>query len=213
MNSFSNIHTHKYSNNGFEIINVFPDQNKLPESYFSIGIHPWYIDESNISDELYKIEKVFRIKNCLAIGECGLDKNSKIDFKLQIEVFKMQLNLAQKHSKPVIIHCVKSFDELIKTCKPYMDLNLIIHGFNKNYILGEQLINYGFYLSFGKAFLIKKDLKKIYQDYSEKIFFENDDDDFLIDDLYIESSRVMSKSIDHIKIRQYKKVKKIFNVR
>jgi TatD DNase family protein len=46
--------------------------------------------------------------NCLAVGECGLDKRIAIPIELQQLVFEKQLVLAQKYNKPVVLHCVAS---------------------------------------------------------------------------------------------------------
>ncbi|KAF5297934.1 hypothetical protein FQR65_LT19644 [Abscondita terminalis] len=73
------------------------------------GIHPWYIVADRVEDDLAVIEEKIQTSNCLAVGECGLDKRIEIPFSLQEQVFRKQLALAQKYQKPVVIHCVASF--------------------------------------------------------------------------------------------------------
>ena len=115
------------------------------EKYFSIGIHPW---DAYLQTSLSEFEKNIQHPNCLAIGECGFDKIINIDLELQKVVFIYQLDLAVKFQKPVIIHCVKAYDELTEICATYHSKTaLIIHGFNKSLQLAKQMIDKGFYIS------------------------------------------------------------------
>lgn len=119
----------------------------------SSGIHPWSIHQSEINDQLAKLELNSVQPNLVAIGEAGLDKHSETPMNIQKEVFSAQALLAEKVNKPLIIHCVKAWTELIavkKHIKPRMPW--IIHGFRGNAQLATQLIHYGFLLSFGLYF-------------------------------------------------------------
>ena len=89
----------------------------------------------------------------VAIGEAGLDTLAESPMDLQKEVFLAQANLAEETHKPLIIHCVKAWADLIackKAVKPEMPW--IIHGFRGNGELASQLVRLGFYLSFGDRF-------------------------------------------------------------
>ena len=155
---FFNLHTHKYTqqNNVLELVNQYPKDFDESIPYYSVGIHPWYIDEQGLDNDLALIESKLKEKNCLAIGECGLDKRIEMPFELQQLVFEKQLLLAQKYSKPVVIHCVAAFEEVIAIKKrSKITIPLIIHGFSKSEQLAKQLVNNGFYLSFGKYLLRK----------------------------------------------------------
>jgi TatD DNase family protein len=81
---------------------------------YSIGIHPWFIVEERLASDLDIVETKLQETNCLAVGECGLDKRIAIPIELQQLVFEKQLVLAQKYNKPVVLHC-SIFDELIAT--------------------------------------------------------------------------------------------------
>ena len=89
----------------------------------------------------------------VAIGEAGLDTLAESPMDLQKEVFLAHANLAEETHKPLIIHCVKAWADLIackKAVKPEMPW--IIHGFRGNGELASQLVRLGFYLSFGDRF-------------------------------------------------------------
>ena len=86
-----------------------------------------------------------------AIGECGLDRACDSDFELQREVFIKQIELSEQYHKPMIIHAVRSYPDIIsirketKSNQPW-----IIHGFNGNEHSAEQLLRHdGIYLSLG----------------------------------------------------------------
>ncbi|CAM1346193.1 TatD family hydrolase [Tenacibaculum crassostreae] len=184
---FIDVHTHSSSTQK----DVFSIENKYPSSTdfsqpFSIGIHPWYITQNTIQDELNFIEQQLVSENCYAIGECGLDKVTEVDFSLQLEVFKQQIQLSEKHKKPLIIHCVKAFQEIIqlkKEIKPKQ--SWIVHGFNKNHQIALDLIRHEICLSFGRSLLKNKKLQETFPKLPLAfVFFETDTSEEHIEDIY-----------------------------
>ena len=158
---FFNLHTHKSTNqtNVVELVNQYPQEFDASIPHYSIGIHPWYIVEDRFEANLRIIESKLKETNCLAIGECGLDKRIAIPMEMQQRVFEKQLLLAEKYKKPVIIHCVAAFQELIAVKKKMnISVPMIIHGFSKNEQVAKQLLDNGFYLSFGKYLLQSRSL-------------------------------------------------------
>ena len=127
---FFNLHTHKSTiqPNVIEIVNQYPEEFDATIPYYSIGIHPWFVVEERIEADLAIIESKLQESNCLAIGECGLDKRTEISMELQQMVFEKQLLLAQKYQKPVVIHCVAAFQEVI-TLKKKLNISvpMLIH--------------------------------------------------------------------------------------
>lgn len=163
---FFNFHTHQFTNqsNILELVNQYPNEFNTSIPFYSIGIHPWYIVTDRIDADLKIIEEKLQIENCLALGECGLDKRIEIPLEQQIIVFEKQLALAEKYNKPVVIHCVAAFQEVIEIKKKMkISVPMIIHGFSKNSQLAEQLIAAGFYISFGKYLLRNPELKMVFQ--------------------------------------------------
>ena len=175
---YFNCHTHKFTNqsNVLELVNQYPKEFDASIAFYSIGIHPWYIEENRIDFDLTIIEEKLQTENCLAIGECGLDKKIDIPLDLQISVFEKQLTLAEKFRKPIVIHCVAAFQEVVEIKKRLkITVPMIIHGFSKNKQVADQLIAAGFYLSFGKYLLKNPDLKTVFQNVpNERFFLETD---------------------------------------
>lgn len=177
MNYF-NLHTHKATNQTdvLELVNQYPKDFDATIPFYSIGIHPWHIDETSIETDLAIISNQLQNKKCLAIGECGLDKRIEIDFDLQISVFEKQLLLAEKFQKPVIIHCVAAFQEVIAIKKRLkITVPMVIHGFSKNEQIAKSLIDNGFYLSFGKYLLLNPALETVFKTIpTDRFFLETD---------------------------------------
>ena len=95
---------------------------------------------------------------------------------MQIAVFEKQIALAEKYQKPLVLHLVAAFDELIEIKKRLkISVPIIIHGFSKNENLAKQLLNNGFYLSFGKYLVRNPELESVFKSVpNDKFFLETD---------------------------------------
>lgn len=175
---YFNLHTHQFTNQieVLELVNQYPQEFDARIPFYSMGIHPLYIDENRLESDFQIVAEKLALTECLALGECGLDKRSETSFEIQLSVFERQLALAEKHQKPVVIHCVAAFQELIeikkrlKICVP-----MIVHGFSKKIELAKQLIDNGFYVSFGKILLRNPELESVFQNIpNDKFLLETD---------------------------------------
>ena len=168
---------------------------------FSAGIHPWFINELELKEQYLYLRKVAYLSEVKIIGEAGLDKLKGSDFNIQEEIFIMQIRLAEEVQKPLIIHCVKSFAEMIaikKVIKPKVPL--ILHGFNKKSELALELIRKGFYLSFGEALLKSSSIQEALKAVDlTKVFFETDSAACSIFEIYEKASQVLHIDIDLLK--------------
>ena len=208
---FINIHTHENCRNSsiLEIVNQYPNSFDEHVPYFSIGIHPWYINADSWKVELKIIEEKIQLENCLALGECGLDKRRETPIEFQTEVFEAQLLLAEKHKKPVVIHCVAAFQELIALKnKLKITVPLVIHGFSKSGELAEQLLKNGFYISFGKYLIKNPELELVFEKIpNDRFFLETDTIEEGIEQVYALAAKY--KNIDVVTLQQI--VTKNFN--
>jgi len=206
MNPYVNIHTHHLSTGSgvFVFNNRFGfDRELYTTSLFSIGIHPWDAELAGIN-VFRELEHFITHANCFAIGECGLDKQEGPGLEIQKRVFEQQLELALKYHKPVIIHCVKAFDELIESCGSYIHkIPLIIHGFNKSSQLAKQLTEKGFYVSLNPA-VFKKTGFNFNVIPLAKLFLETDTRKTdLISDVYLKASLKFNIGTDELKKKIY----------
>ncbi|MEN4762155.1 TatD family hydrolase [Chryseobacterium sp. C39-AII1] len=192
---FFDFHHHKKNiSNGIYNINI---ETVPPDFPYSIGIHPKEIDIHHIENQFNWLESNIT-KNCFAIGECGLDSFAETDQKTQEEVFLRQIKFANEIKKPIIIHCVRKFYEVI-SLKKQAKQPMIIHGFNKKQSIADDLLKNNFYLSFGKAVLYNLSLQNTLKITPlNKIFLETDNDDFNIEELYMKVSEIKEISLENL---------------
>lgn len=175
-------------------MNLYPGNSDEKPRLYSSGIHPWYIVPEQTEAQLESLRFDCLDKRCLAVGECGLDKLSKVEFALQEQVFKAQIAIANDYKKPLVIHCVKAFNELIN-CLNDCDnqVPVIIHGFNNNENIARVMVNHGYYFSFGKALLgYDSNAAKAIKSVGRKNFFlETDDADLSIKYVYRKASELL----------------------
>ena len=177
-----------------EIFELTP---KIPN--ISIGLHPWYLTEENFKENFTYLEVTAKQTHVRLIGECGLDKLKGMEIHSQLKAFEQQIKLAEEVSKPVIIHCVKAFEELMslkKRMKP--NVPLIIHGFQKKAALAERLIRQGFYLSFGAGIFHNPSIAEFIR--KQQLFFlETDDSIYRIQEIYDKVAEIKEITIDELK--------------
>jgi len=191
---FINTHTHKQIYDAkIELVNLAPGSSEK-SNYYSYGLHPWYLNKDELDWQLSNLERLANEKRCLAIGECGLDKVCEVDFELQLNAFNEQIRIANLIQKPLIIHCVKAFNELLN-CLNHIDnqVPVIIHGFNNNENIAGMLNSQGYYFSFGKALLAyESNASKVIKKTGRKQFFlETDDSDLSIKYVYKKAAEIL----------------------
>ena len=156
---------------------------EIPEIFFSAGIHPKSLSDG-LEKQLIWLQEISVAENCVAIGECGLDGLIDVDEELQEKAFQAQIEIANSVKKPLIIHCVKRFSQLLKFRK-MSKVPMIVHGFNKRKTIGDDLLKNGLCLSFGKSVLYNVNLQDFVKHLPiEKLFLETDSADFEIKELY-----------------------------
>ena len=204
--SYIDIHTHTYYDDPKTtlVLNTFPDeQEKLRLPVFcSIGLHPWHIQPENWESLVNKVALAAVHKNVIAIGETGLDKTISVPYDIQKLVFEKHLTLAEEQQKALIIHCVRSYSEILLYRKKSNQLiPWIFHWFNADEQTASELIRKNCYLSFGhmlfneksKAFRVFKTLNP------EFIFFETDDAGYSIAEVYKHAAILRKLALDNLK--------------
>ncbi len=141
-------HSHSLRKNA--IVSVTPHEELHSGYSYSTGIHPW---ESEKDFDMQYLEIIITDPHILAVGETGLDKLRGAQLKHQIPLFEKHIELSERHCKPLIIHCVKAYQQLIEI-KKHMSPQQpwIIHGFRQNPQVAEMLLGNGIYLSIGEHF-------------------------------------------------------------
>ena len=153
---------------------------------YTFGIHPWFLNEHNHKQLLASVENSVRHPGIIAIGEAGFDRLRGPSAELQRKVFEEQITISEELNKPVVIHCVRGWDELLsvhKKLKPKMQW--LIHGFRGNVELASQLLSKGMFLSFWFDFVLRPESAGLLRALPEdRIFLETDGADVDIRDIY-----------------------------
>lgn len=149
-------HTHRQSPPDTQVyaLHNFHDHFDQAQQPCTLGLHPWYLHAPFPgTSELAQYAAEPQVK---AIGECGLDKLAETPWSLQLDAFRFQLRLAISLQKPLLLHCVRAYNEVLQVLKEErVSVPVVFHGFNRGQVLAEQLWEAGYYLSFGAALLHK----------------------------------------------------------
>ena len=213
------IHTHKINSNGdlIQIVNLDLERVCPEQGYYSYGIHPWTVDNAD-----FQIEKAFslleerlQLPNVLALGEAGLDKMHKDNFEKQITVFERQIELSEALQKPMILHDVKSHNEILALRKKHKAKQpWILHGFNGTEQDIKQLTGQGLYLSVGESLLHSE--RKIYNSFKfidlDYLFLETDMAEVGIEMVYEEAAKVLDIDIAVLKKRLFANFAQLFGL-
>ena len=206
---FFNIHTHNAKCPESEIlstdVHLFSSVSK--SKFLSVGIHPWYLTDHDAEKQLEILRKVIENKQVIAIGECGLDKLKGPSMEIQTSVFKKEIALAEEHGLPMVIHCVKAYNELVQIKKStHPQQPWIIHGFRGKEALAKECIQHGFYLSFGPYF--QEDALQAVP--IEKLFIETDESELSIEEIYLRIAHARGMELEELTESIKKNVERVF---
>ena len=213
MHQFIDIHTHNITTpaNSLRIMNLYERFDRIPDTdWYSAGLHPWNLTEKF---EIEALSLAVARPNVLAIGECGLDKVCTTDWNLQRTAFVQQIHLANDIGKPIIIHCVRAWDEVLTTLRQEkVCVPVVFHGFNKSN-MAPRLIDQGYYLSFGKALLTSGSpaAQAISAIPADRYFLETDDADIAIADIYTAAASLLQTEQFDVILQLQQNFKTVFN--
>lgn len=166
----------------------------------------------NSSLHLAELKEFAAYDNVLAIGECGLDKVCDTNWDLQQRIFREQVLLAKSLQKPIVVHCVRAFAEvmgILEEIKPAVPV--VFHGYNRGRNIAEELLVKGFFLSFGAAILKDGAVADVLGDIpAEKFFCETDDSDVTIDTVYNRAADIRKVSAYDIILQVEENFKRVF---
>lgn len=201
------IHTHNIvSPCGRAVVNLFPKEQVLKSDvYYSVGIHPWYVEGQTWQKQLDIVRRYMCFPQVVALGECGLDKvcvkalpeNLRQEtFELQIKAFEAQILLSESVNKPLIIHCVKAYNELVELKRKYRPRQpWLLHGFRGNVHVAQTLLAEGCYFSFGEYY----QPAVLQQMPRERIFVETDESKKSLDELLLQAALCCGVTVEELK--------------
>ena len=215
--NFIDIHTHttKSRDNLIQIVNLDLKSPCPEQGYYSYGIHPWALDNVDFRTEkaLQTLEEKLKLPNVIALGEAGLDKMHKASFERQIELFERQIELSEALQKPMILHDVRSHNEIIalrqkhKAHQPW-----ILHGFSGTEQDLKQLIEQGIYLSVCESLLYPE--RKIYKSFKfidlDYLFLETDMAEIGVETIYEAAANLLEMDLSALQTRIFSNFARLF---
>jgi TatD DNase family protein len=215
MRKYINIHGHRQASNIDEWVMMnlmakdFPPED-IENGYYSVGFHPYNVGKVNEKETLERVRSAVDHPRILAVGEIGLDKAIEAPMEDQFRVFEKQVEIAESASLPVVLHVVRAFNEILEFMKAHQPIvPMIIHGYNGNMAIAEELVKAGFLISFGQA--ITHEHSKIVEALQkvpiEMMFLETDEGDMDIREIYQFAAEVKGVSVEHMRVQIFENAK------
>lgn len=171
----------------------------------AVGIHPW-MAEKEVFDEVI-------FNNAVAVGEIGLDFACDVSRDTQERVFRAQLEQAEKRNLPVVLHCVRAFEPMMKILAQYRLRAVIFHGFIGSAQQAKRATDADYYLSFGpNAFRSPKTIAALQSLSENRLFVETDDSGEAIENVYLQIADARGISVEKLKEITNENYNKIFNI-
>ena len=214
---FIDIHTHDATpkDDVLKIVSLGLEKACPQQGLFSYGIHPWELDSADfqLEETLSILKEKLASLQVVALGEAGLDKMHSSSYDRQISAFEKQILISEEVQKPLIIHDVRSHNEVIALrIKHHARQTWILHGFNGTEQDIRQLTSQGICLSVGEALFhperkISKAIKTIDLDY---LFLETDTAEIEVKEVYEKAAVLLEMPLDALKERIFCNFARIF---
>ena len=168
-----------------------------------LGVHPW------------DAEKGFALPHfeaCDIVGETGLDYACEVNHDAQQSLFEAHLEAAVRLEKPVVLHVVRSFEDVMLTLRHYSLQGVVFHGFTGSEQQAKRCIERGYHLSFGHRSLRSPKTRQVIATLpDDKLFCETDDrTQPTIEQIYAEVATLRSTTIDKLKCQILSNYVKLF---
>lgn len=143
----SDIHTHNPLADDAVINLEAGEEPSRPGALYSVGWHPWWF----LPADMEWVRRMAGHPQVALIGECGIDRlRGQGSEAEQLALLKEHALLAEAVGKPLIIHCVRAWQQVMalrRQLNPQQPW--IIHGFRGKPELARQLLAAGFHISLG----------------------------------------------------------------
>lgn len=208
MTPLTDIHTHNPQAGGIAIrSHRMGIGEPVPLKPFSEGIHPW--DASLVAEPLALVQEL-RNDPIIAVGEIGLDRLHP-DIPLQTELFRRQLIVAHELDLPVIIHCVKAFEDVMSELHSVGHKKIIFHGYTGSGQQTKRVYDEGYYISLGKVSLgSARTITGLKGFPVERMFLETDDSGLEIAAIYRQASIALDIGMEKLTDIMYSNYKELF---
>lgn len=215
---FVDIHTHaaRSGKDTITVQNIYPGEGFAAfngRNFYSVGLHPWHIGAAKDNNEsLQLVENALEFDHVIFVGEAGLDKVIEKDFAEQQRVFEAHAFMAEEYQYPLVIHCVKAYNEVIELRQKMMPvMPWIMHAYNGSLEITRQMVGMGFLFSFGEILFCEQ--SKAIESFrflpTNKIFFETDEADTVVETIYKKGAELKQLPMDELKYMVWKNFNRI----
>ncbi|GAB7229494.1 TatD family hydrolase [Vibrio rotiferianus] len=125
--------------------------NQYPHLYYALGFHPYFLQQG-FEQFVPELESLLSSssRQCVAIGECGLDFAIEVPVELQERALELQFELARRFDLPVILHSRKAHNRLIQMVKAAkLPKGGVLHAFSGSYQQAMEWVRLGFFIGVG----------------------------------------------------------------
>jgi TatD DNase family protein len=159
----------------------------------TVGIHPWHAATADLAE----VER--SAPSADAVGEIGLDYACEVPREVQMAVFRAQLAIAEKLEKPVVLHCVRAFEDMMKVMEEYRLKAVIFHGFIGSVEQAQRAVKQGHYLSFGeRTYHSPKSIEALRATPLSQLFVETDESTTPIEEIYAKIAELRGVDIEEL---------------
>lgn len=187
----------------------------LPVVPYTTGIHPWRVDSLREADRPREALLQSITERTVGIGETGLDYVTARDDEArqrQRTWFRWQMEVAQQHRFPAVIHCVKAYNDVLTALPDFTLPAVIIHGFTGSPELAKQMLVSGCYLSFGQNLLRSpKTAEALRITPNDRLFLESDTGPASIETIYARAADLIGRPENELREIVYANYTKIFS--
>ncbi len=190
MEPFVNIHTHH------------PQREEL--TLRCEGIHPW-------EAALWEGGEPPVSEAAEGVGEIGLDFARPINRVRQEALLRTQLHVAEVRRLPVVLHCVRAFEPLMRILPDYKLQFVVFHGFIGSIEQASRALAKGYFLSFGeRSFRSPRTVEAMRHTPLERLFLESDESPTPIAEIYGRAAQLLGLDLTILRkalFQNYQKIK------
>ena len=155
-------------------------QHKYPWMLPTFGWHPWYIPQDTSNEYITETLDHFKtllIDHSVPIGEVGLDWHPKWKATRQQQLYILEcfFTMANRMSRPIILHCVRAHHEILRLLKRFPSTRIYLHHFQGTNETYAQYLRYDVYFGLSILHWSKRHNELLSIITEDRILFETDD--------------------------------------
>jgi TatD DNase family protein len=140
--------------------------------FAGVGVHPADLERSLTSDDLASLSELATAPEVIVMSEIGIDhQNRSPNKEWQAESFYAQIEIARKHSLPIVFHVREQGDDYDARSARDASISILketnagelggtAHYFQGRWDFAKQLLDLGFHISFAKTLVRISDLEE-----------------------------------------------------